>query len=64
MVSGRVYSYVELRKDMNDTTQVEAFEYTGDFNDDGMDGWFELFDSDETDAWVATDNPVDLEDMA
>lgn len=50
---------------MNDTTtQVEAFEYTGDFNDDGMDGWFELFDSDETDAWVATDNPVDLEDMA
>ncbi|UBF23017.1 hypothetical protein HCTV-16_gp34 [Haloarcula virus HCTV-16] len=41
---------------------LEAFEYEGDDETmpSDMDGWFEVFDTDEEKAWVASDTTVEV----
>jgi hypothetical protein len=44
---------------------VECFELEDPSSDDtlpdGMDRWYEVYDSEETDAWVASDTTVEVE---
>lgn len=39
---------------------LKEFEYTGEYDEDGMDGWFELYDEENHEAWIATDSPMTL----
>lgn len=41
---------------------LETFEYGGDdpTMPDDMDGWFEVFDPDENEAWVASDTTMEV----
>ncbi|AGM11643.1 hypothetical protein HCTV5_33 [Halovirus HCTV-5] len=44
---------------------VECFELEDPMSDDtlpeGMDGWYEVYDSEETEAWVACDTTMEVE---
>jgi hypothetical protein len=40
--------------------ELDVFEYGGDYTADGMTDWFEIYDSEQNAAWLASDTTMEI----